>query len=330
MAAALALSTVACSSSRTRHDVLSFFFDGVPDPNAEVMAGGGGEDERLDVVEEPQPSFHQPVVDSRCNACHGDGTGIEGRRSFRGGSWDAVQKAWEACDTCHSDPEEVRPESLVIADEAYLHGPVALRDCQRCHHAHQSRYPSLLRTERAETICVTCHAGFGLREGGMAAMDCSECHDPHRAPQAADLFLRGGRAGACTRCHEIDSTARPWLHGPVAVGQCDVCHDAHGTAGSKQHVARPLAPLCLACHDTGALPTSAGCATDLECDTCHEPHAAPRSSDLFLRDRIPAELPRFRTPLSPEPTARKNASDPVNAAEEDVADEEPADRATDR
>jgi len=330
VAAALALSTVACSSSpRARYEVLSFFFDGVPDPDA-VEDARGGEDGSAGGLVGPQPSFHQPVVDARCSECHGEGTGGEGRRSFRGGSWEAVQRAWKTCDTCHSDPAEVRPESIVIATDAYLHGPVALRDCQRCHHGHQSRYPSLLRTERAETICVTCHEGFGLREGGMAAMDCSACHDPHRAVQASDLFLRGGRAGACTRCHEIDKAARPWLHGPAAVGQCETCHDAHGTTGSERHVIRPLATVCLTCHDASVLPTAAGCATDLECDTCHEPHAAPRSSDLFLRDRIPAELPRFRAPLPPVVSDPEPATEPVDTPAEDAAAADPNDEISQR
>ncbi len=298
------------ASPRERYEIMSFLFDGVPDPDAVTDEMAMTEDGRPRRAV-PRPSLHQPVVDARCPVCHGEGTGGEGRRSFRGGSWQAIQRAWDKCGTCHSDPDEVRPESIVISDEGHVHGPVAVGNCRPCHNGHQSRFPHLMRTERADTVCVTCHEDLTVREGAMAAMDCIVCHDPHRAPSAADMFLRGGRAGACTGCHEIDVVARPWVHGPVAAGECEVCHDAHGSAGSVAHVQRPLAAACVKCHEADRLPVDAGCSAAVECDTCHVPHAAQSASDLFLRDRIPVDLPVFVPPGAAE---AESAGDQADAA----------------
>ena len=79
------------------------------------------------------------------------------------------------------------------------------------------------------------------------------------------------------------------MHGPVANGKCVACHDAHGEPGSVRHVRRPLADVCLGCHDRERLPTQ-HCNLDAECDTCHEPHAASGPADLFLRARLPVEM----------------------------------------
>lgn len=301
-AAVAALLLAACSTPQERHRVLSFFFDGVPDPDApapvaEAAAEDGGPSASGEAA---RGSLHEPFAERQCKACH-DTT----RRLAAAGDAMRGEGAWAACRRCHADPAVVGEDAHIVREGEWLHGPVALGACAACHVGHKSGFPYLLRFERTEGACRGCHEGVDRRSGSMFTLDCITCHDPHAAVRSGDLLLRGGLLGACARCHVLDETARPWVHGPVAVQACGICHDSHGGDGSSRHVRRPLAPICHGCHDPD--PEAPGsCDRTRECDTCHDPHAAERASDLFLREHMRRD-PGRDSPFTP-PLARSETS----------------------
>ena len=153
-----------CSSER-RYKVLSFFFDGVPNPNAPAA---GTQDEfaaqRAGGVAIPIAYTHKPYAENKCSACHENATG----------RFDDFQKLESSiCLRCHQDVTDKYP---------VMHGPVAAAECNLCHVPHESSIPKLLR-DTAPAVCVQCHQSELLSpeppEHLMADKSCLECHSGH-------------------------------------------------------------------------------------------------------------------------------------------------------
>lgn len=307
----LLLCAAACGTGQQRYRNLSFFFDGVPDPDkppaeeTKKTASGGAREATS------AGSTHDPYSKRECKVCHpemekgGGGGGIFSAKTAD------YEQAWKSCKTCHSDPAKVAATAVVMREGAWLHGPVAAGDCRACHEPHQSPFPHLMRAERSEAACRKCHDTLAPRAGPMADLDCSACHDPHMGSGSAAMFLRGAGEDVCGKCHVLNRADRPWLHGPVATGACALCHDAHGREGSEKNVRRPIAPVCGKCHEQAAL-SEVHRADPRECDVCHEPHAATQASDLFDRERIERARPGSRAflPLPAAPSAEPAPAQP--------------------
>ena len=99
---------------------------------------------------------------------------------------------------------------------------------------------------------------------------CKGCHDPSKAfgAPAADV---------CMKCHKrhYDQQWDDWTHGPVALGQCSLCHVPHSSRYAGLLTA-PMPDLCLGCHDakrTLERPYHAT-AQFQPCTSCHDPHFA--------------------------------------------------------
>ena len=184
---------LACSQT-TRYQVLSFFFDGVPEPgHARATADALGGDRNRPAVE-PSPAVlpkryytHTPFRENRCQGCH-DPTSGQLIRSVSEG----------LCRTCHAD---------LIADARFVHGPAAVDDCTACHHFHGASFPNQLLVDPVAT-CLNCHdredlsggdhhpsAPTPLSVGATRQADdqrsCVECHNPHAGDNR--FFLK--RAG---------------------------------------------------------------------------------------------------------------------------------------
>lgn len=142
-------------SIKKNYDLLSFFFDGVPDPNAplsEWTVGGALPASYM---------AHKPYEDGRCTECH--------PKLFV-----PVQDGSQVCMKCHEG-----------ADRAYdrMHGPVAARACLFCHNPHDSVYPALLRRAPRQ-LCMQCHDSFLLDTERVPAhaddsRNCLDCHTGH-------------------------------------------------------------------------------------------------------------------------------------------------------
>jgi predicted CXXCH cytochrome family protein len=125
--------------------------------------------------------------------------------------------------------------------------------CTRCHDPHSSDYRNVLRAP-TDQLCFECHcdikdamAAATTPHGAVLAdQSCANCHDPHA--QDRPFMLRNELQKLCLNCHDKPQTAfdghtvpdmrpvltnRRFLHGPVRVGQCDACHEVHGSSRAR-------------------------------------------------------------------------------------------------
>lgn len=148
---------IGCSNPQKRYEVLSFFFDGVPDPNAEQKEMARAQAEgHLTVV-------HKPYADNQCNSCHLNTNDIFARAQVRE----------DICLTCHADTVTAHP---------VMHGPVVNNACSMCHSPHSSAVPHLLR-QPAPAVCTQCHEPAIMELMHQQPLDpkasCIECHSGH-------------------------------------------------------------------------------------------------------------------------------------------------------
>ncbi len=165
---------IGCSPER-KHKVLSFFFDGVPDPNAPVETGLTTTDaEGKTVPMRPIISRHKPYAEGKCDSCHAGSSG----------AMEPTAVGSSQCGNCHKD---------VGAQYKYVHGPVASGECLWCHDAHEARYEHLMKDDIA-TVCGQCH-DLNLLNADVpahaqpSAEDCTTCHGGHGGPDVAMLKM---------------------------------------------------------------------------------------------------------------------------------------------
>jgi len=186
-AAGLLLTCAACSVDRN-HRLLSFFFDGVPDPNAPTLEPEPPV-QAVSAVEfaatpsEERGSSHAPVRDRLCHECHQTPERTAGA-GWQAGLPELVVPREELCRRCHAAPTD-----------AVVHGPAGAQRCDLCHESHQSSFPHLLRFERQEALCLSCHQGelflTAVQHEAYTPGDCIDCHDPHGSE--APFLLRPDR-----------------------------------------------------------------------------------------------------------------------------------------
>jgi predicted CXXCH cytochrome family protein len=176
-----------------------------------------------------------------------------------------------------------------------FHLPDTENRCIGCHNMAPSP-AQLLSTQERENPCFSCHRGM-LRvpfvHGPAGTYSCVYCHQEKATPKYSvtkrDMPL-------CAECHEdkaSEFSKRKYIHGPIAGGMCEVCHDPHGSANRAQ-LRMPINTLCLSCHEAIARkphilrtpsgeghpvsgrkdPSASASGRDMSCISCHNPHAA--------------------------------------------------------
>ncbi len=87
----------------------------------------------------------------------------------------------------------------------------------------------------------------------------------------------GAGDGSCSEasCH-ADLAERPTVHGVVAEGMCDACHEHSGEGHAFSLTAEPIGDACVSCHDDPreAGPNVHAAAAEGECTVCHDPHGS--------------------------------------------------------
>jgi predicted CXXCH cytochrome family protein len=114
--------------------------------------------------------------------------------------------------------------------------------------------------------------------GMITRKDCFVCHDE----RARAYTISIPDVELCAKCHDRRPAAK-FVHGPVAIGSCTVCHDPHGQTNPAFLVASGEA-LCFRCHtEADALkhlvirsPGSGDFLREKGCTYCHDPHQADR------------------------------------------------------
>lgn len=106
--------------------------------------------------------------------------------------------------------------------------------------------------------------------------DCTVCHGKRRQRSfSRRAHLIAPVPKLCYDCHADYTVSSPFVHGPVAVGQCLFCHNPHKS--KVEHLLKvPEPKLCYQCHDTNAIKSIPDHLTQLSsaCTDCHEAHAS--------------------------------------------------------
>lgn len=181
-------------------------------------------------------------------------------------------------------PETIDPEASCVTAEChgaiqqpeFLHGPVNLGQCAPCHVPIDNQHKFQPREGSIVDMCYVCHEQETKQDVVHSPFeaDCTLCHDPHGGSNRL-MVLGGLGAEGCQRCHSDVTEGLPRLHGPVALGECLVCHTAHQADHEGLLLdARPA--LCQSCH-VDVSSTLEGAVSVHEpvpekCAGCHEPH----------------------------------------------------------
>ena len=165
-AAALVAGVWSGCSIEKHYATLSFFFDGVPDPNAPGGLEAIAARSRTLIV-------HQPYKEDQCEECHGS-------------EYRPIMSGSQICLACHAEKQD---------EYEWMHGPVAVGACLFCHAPHSSTYPALLRRQ-PEQLCFQCHEQMTLDAQQVPAhaddgRSCLECHSGHGG--AGAFFLHAER-----------------------------------------------------------------------------------------------------------------------------------------
>jgi predicted CXXCH cytochrome family protein len=152
-----------------RHNMLTFFFDGVPPVGSET-AGVGLADPNTVPGPRVSPTggwyVHKPL--NNCTDCHGDR-----RRQTTSRQVQLVAEIPKLCYGCHEEQASL---------EGWVHGPVATGDCLLCHEPHKSRNEFLL-AKPVPALCYDCHEPQTVHQIEGHADEshtyCIGCHDGH-------------------------------------------------------------------------------------------------------------------------------------------------------
>jgi|GEM_PF-722824 len=260
--ALISLLIIGCTPER-KFQVLSFFFDGVPDPNAKTqvvvnIASDSMASLTATANVKPDMYYHKPYNDEKCQSCHESGF-----------SNSLIKPVPELCYTCHED---------FNTKYKTVHGPVAFGKCTICHHPHESKMEKLVIRE-GQQLCLYCHQSKDILENKMHSKigekNCTQCHNPHGGENRVML-----NSGTCYSCHEDFNNKYNYLHGPVASGNCNTCHNSHNS-GKPKLLLQTLQQLCLSCHDIKQVLKNVVHAKieKKNCTECHNPHGG---EDRFI------------------------------------------------
>jgi len=145
----------------TKYKVLSFFFDGVPKPEAPVGKKKPGQhEEEVERMKAVAYHMHGPYASRHCEGCHTPGSNV------------LLLPKNKLCLRCH----------VLDLSKKYVHGPVAAGGCLKCHDPHGSAYPYFLAAAPA-TFCLRCHEKKEVfrnkAHDGIDGEQCTVCHDAH-------------------------------------------------------------------------------------------------------------------------------------------------------
>lgn len=152
-----------CSDPVKRYRILSFFFDGVPQPGITEPTLTGGEQKIESNLPEKKPlhipAEHGPYAARMCSGCHRKDTN------------ELIMPTERLCFYCHN----------MDIEKKWLHGPIAAGGCRVCHMPHSSGYAYMLVSEPRE-FCLYCHDRADILKNDVhrySELGCLDCHDAH-------------------------------------------------------------------------------------------------------------------------------------------------------
>jgi predicted CXXCH cytochrome family protein len=162
ISASLAALLISGCAPSTRYKVLSFFFDGVTDPDSVEKKKPAldwkkkGKDKKQ---ERKVYGQHGPFAAKMCEGCH-----VRGSNAL-------VVPIEQLCLNCHT----------LQIEKKWIHGPLIAGGCRICHEPHGSGNPYLLVSE-SERFCFHCHNERDVLKNPVHSdlnAVCTSCHDAH-------------------------------------------------------------------------------------------------------------------------------------------------------
>ena len=166
------------------------------------------------------------------------------------------------------------------SESQYVHGPVALKECNVCHRTIENRHVFRL-INTGEKLCTFCHKmkyKYFIHEP-VAKGECLKCHDPHSSE--LPFFLKADRKKKlCFTCHQEVGKFQDknYPHAPAEEEACILCHETHSSWNNKLLIGEGE-NLCLSCHKKEFesflkmkhvhTPVIEGA-----CQKCHDPHGS--------------------------------------------------------
>ena len=179
----VAIGLLGCS-----HQVMTFFFTGVPEPGQEQVADSTVKPvKRKQRVIKSNQFAHGPYAAGSCNLCHQSLSGSVFDQQVTAAASTNPRKVsprllislGDLCVGCHSDQQPSAARSLGL----WQHGPVANRLCTVCHSPHKSSRQYMLLADSNAAMCGRCHSSIDLRHTRQhtdnPAAECTRCHNPH-------------------------------------------------------------------------------------------------------------------------------------------------------
>lgn len=152
-----------------RHEVLTFFFDGVPPLQPEIFPEGLVDSNSIEpdqTGQKPAWYAHEPTKD--CSNCHSK----RKQRSFSTQTR-LIAPIPKLCYNCHDD---------YTSSASFVHGPVAVGQCIFCHNPHRSKIEHLLVAPEPG-LCYLCHDKNTIEliaaHTPKQLSSCTDCHNPH-------------------------------------------------------------------------------------------------------------------------------------------------------
>ncbi len=196
---------------------------------------------------------------------------------------------------CHAD----------LTKPKYLHGPLAVNECARCHQETDSENHKYRLSADPPALCFACHVKLQAklrdhsvrphRHQPVAEGKCLDCHDPHASGQPMMLRTES-QVALCMSCHDKEVPLEGQVHKPIEENGCLLCHRGHDSEHSKL-LRQPVEQLCLECHedtydDILDLDHVHQPFADKQCTACHTPHAsrygkllvAPFAEDFYVQN----------------------------------------------
>ncbi len=167
-----------------RHDMLTFFFDGVPPLHGETLEVRSSGAKKAEVTTvSPTGGWRVHKATKDCTNCHGD----QRRRGFSS-KVHLVAEAPHLCYQCHQEYSTL---------EGWVHGPVATGNCLFCHEPHKTKNEFLLLKPVPE-LCYQCHDLDAIHtienHAAESYKHCVDCHEGHASETRGLLrpsFLAG-------------------------------------------------------------------------------------------------------------------------------------------
>lgn len=133
----------------------------------------------------------------------------------------------------------------------FVHGPKAQGECNQCHESSDSY--AFRKTDGTGTSALTSGRSVSGRLVQPVSVLCVDCH--------------------ASKSQKVVSGDHLWLHGPVAQGECTLCHQPHQSEFRYFLLKKNSVELCGDCHAKGYISVNEGHTKGEECISCHNPHA---------------------------------------------------------